>query len=55
MTSFIIKSHVDRPPAPSWNSSQDSEADCTFCRIIRNEIPAFKLFEDDRVLAILGA
>ncbi|KAF9463017.1 HIT-like protein [Collybia nuda] len=53
MTSFIIKSHVDRLPAPSWNPYQDSETDCTFCRIVRNELPAFKVFEDDNILAIL--
>lgn len=25
--------------------------DCIFCRIIRGEIPCFKVYEDDRVLA----
>ncbi|GLB38301.1 putative protein similar to CwfJ C-terminus 1 [Lyophyllum shimeji] len=51
MTSFIIKDHVDRPPAPSW--APESDSDCTFCRIIRNELPAYRVFEDDEVIAIL--
>ncbi|KAG5648375.1 hypothetical protein DXG03_004948 [Asterophora parasitica] len=51
MTSFIIKAHIDRPQAPSW--APDSEANCTFCRIIQGELPAHKVYEDDDVLAIL--
>jgi len=27
--------------------------ECVFCRIIKNEIPAIKVYEDDEVLAIL--
>ncbi|KAG5639198.1 hypothetical protein H0H81_005677 [Sphagnurus paluster] len=52
MTSFIIKDHLNRPQASSW--APDSESNCTFCRIIQNELPAYKVFEDDEVLAILG-
>ncbi|KAI0947473.1 hypothetical protein AcW1_007693 [Taiwanofungus camphoratus] len=51
MTSFIIKAHEGRPVPSSWRSHPD----CPFCRIIRGEAPAFRLFEDDRVIAILGA
>ncbi|KAF8073666.1 HIT-like protein [Lyophyllum atratum] len=51
MTSFIIKDHLERPTAPSW--APDSDSSCTFCRIIRNEIPAYRVFEDDEVIAIL--
>lgn len=29
------------------------QADCVFCRIIKGEIPAHRLFEDDLTLAIL--
>ncbi|KAJ7644326.1 HIT-like protein [Roridomyces roridus] len=47
MTSFLIKAHVGRP------SSWQSEPDCTFCRIIRNELPAVRVYENDLVLAIL--
>ncbi|KXN88144.1 Protein hit [Leucoagaricus sp. SymC.cos] len=49
MTSFIIQSHVDRDPAPSW--SQDDT--CAFCRIVQGAVPATKLYEDDEVMAIL--
>ncbi len=30
-----------------------SEKECLFCRIVRNEIPAKKVFEDEKVLAFL--
>ncbi|KAF9071217.1 HIT-like domain-containing protein [Rhodocollybia butyracea] len=48
MTSFIIKSHVQRPPH-SWK--QDSG--CAFCRIINNESPSKRVFENDKVVAFL--
>ncbi|RDB17972.1 hypothetical protein Hypma_000788 [Hypsizygus marmoreus] len=51
MTSFIIKAHESRPPAPSW--LQGSESDCPFCRIIRGELPAQRVFEDEETIAIL--
>ncbi|KAL0960820.1 hypothetical protein HGRIS_005839 [Hohenbuehelia grisea] len=47
MTSFIINSHVDRPA--SWK--QDDF--CTFCKIVNNELPSSKVFENDQVVAIL--
>jgi diadenosine tetraphosphate (Ap4A) HIT family hydrolase len=53
MTSFIIDSHLDRPLAPSWTIT-DSESDCPFCRIVRGELPAYRILENDKVLAILG-
>ena len=28
-------------------------ADCIFCKIIRGEIPSFKIFEDDEILAFM--
>ena len=31
--------------------SQASEAGCIFCRIVRGEIPAGKVYEDDEILA----
>lgn len=31
----------------------DSMADCPFCRIVAGEIPAFKIHEDDRTLAMM--
>ena len=27
--------------------------DCVFCKIIRNELPSSRIYEDDKVLAIL--
>ena len=29
------------------------DADCIFCKIIRGEIPSFKIFEDDEILAFM--
>jgi len=30
-----------------------ADADCVFCRIVKGEIPAFKLYEDDDSLAFM--
>ncbi|KAH0586142.1 hypothetical protein J132_01422 [Termitomyces sp. J132] len=51
MTSFIIKDHVNRSQAPSW--APDTNSNCTFCRIINNELPAYKIYEDDEIIVIL--
>lgn len=53
MTSFIINSHLNRPPAPSWKIT-GFESDCPFCRIIKGELQAYRVLENDKVLAILG-
>jgi histidine triad (HIT) family protein len=29
------------------------DANCVFCRIIRDEIPSFRIFEDDRTIAFM--
>ena len=29
--------------------------DCIFCKIVNNELPSYKLYEDDKVLAFLDA
>lgn len=50
MTSFIIQAHERRQIPPSWK--QDST--CTFCSIIRGQSPAFKVYEDELVIAVLG-
>lgn len=50
MTSFIINAHEGRSIHSSWR--QDNT--CAFCKIIRGELSAFKLYEDDKVIAILG-
>ncbi|KAJ7075836.1 HIT-like protein [Mycena belliarum] len=49
MTSFLIKAHEDRAPS-SWTRTH---ADCPFCQIIKNELPATRVFENDLVVAIL--
>ncbi|KAJ3935135.1 MAG: HIT-like protein [Lentinula lateritia] len=48
MTSFIIKSQVDRPPH-SWKKYSN----CAFCRIINNESPSNRVYENDKVVAFL--
>jgi len=50
MTSFIIKAHVNREPARQWKSEMHS---CPFCRIAKSEAPAHKVYETDKVIAIL--
>jgi hypothetical protein len=50
MTSFIIQSHADRPPS-SWSKQME---DCTFCSILRKELPAWVVYENEFVIAILG-
>ncbi|KAJ3516604.1 hypothetical protein NLJ89_g1029 [Agrocybe chaxingu] len=49
MTSFIIKSHEGRPLHPTWTPNPE----CTFCRIIKRELPASIVYEDEKVIAIL--
>ncbi len=49
MTSFIIDSHVDRKPS-AWND----DPDCAFCRILKGDSPAAVIYENDKVIAILG-
>ncbi|KAI0667598.1 HIT-like protein [Trametes maxima] len=49
MTSFIIQMHEHRPLPPEWKT----DPVCVFCRIVRGEAPAYKLYENDRVIAIL--
>ncbi|KAI9443237.1 HIT-like protein [Lactarius indigo] len=49
MTSFIIKAQASRPVPEFWR--KDSE--CAFCQIIRHEARAFRVYEDDQVIAFL--
>ncbi|KAK0464310.1 HIT-like protein [Desarmillaria tabescens] len=48
MTSFLIKAHVNRKPS-AWHS----DPECAFCRIINNETPSRRVYEDDKIIAIL--
>lgn len=50
MTSFIIDAHKDRKISETWRHNPD----CPFCRIIKNDLSAFKVYENDKVIAILG-
>lgn len=49
MTSFIIQAHEARPIPSLWKD----DADCPFCRIIRGDAPAVRVYENDKVIAIL--
>lgn len=50
MTSFIIKAHKGRSVPPTWAL----DADCAFCRVVKGELPTSKVYENDKVIAILG-
>ncbi|KAJ3525106.1 hypothetical protein NM688_g8456 [Phlebia brevispora] len=49
MTSFIIKAHAHRAAPDSWKP----EPGCPFCRIIHGQAPAFKVYETEKVIAVL--
>ncbi|KAJ3011003.1 hypothetical protein NUW54_g2311 [Trametes sanguinea] len=49
MTSFIIKAHEGRSIPLEWKL----DAGCAFCKIVRGEAPAHKMYETDTVIAIL--
>ncbi|KAI0743920.1 HIT-like protein [Daedaleopsis nitida] len=51
MTSFVIKDHEHREIPSTWKPARGSR--CAFCRIVRGEAPAYKLYENDSVIAIL--
>ncbi|KAG2116846.1 HIT-like protein [Suillus clintonianus] len=51
MTSFIIGAHTNRSIPTEWRD--DADRDCPFCRIIAGEMPSTRLYEDDKVIAIL--
>src|SRR5262249_6559504 len=41
------------PPSVRRISAMHSDADCIFCKIIASQIPSWRIFEDDNVLAFL--
>ncbi|KAG2129191.1 HIT-like protein [Suillus bovinus] len=51
MTSFLIGAHTNRSIPTEWKD--DADRDCPFCRIIAGEMPSTRLYEDDKVIAIL--
>lgn len=50
MTSFIVEAHVDRVMHPEWVG----DSQCVFCLILQKKIPAYILYEDEKVISILG-
>jgi len=50
MTSFIIDSHKTRNVAQSW---KEDTTFCAFCRIVENGAKAYKVYENESVIAIL--
>ncbi|KAI0766390.1 HIT-like protein [Trametes elegans] len=49
MTSFIIKQTESRPLPAQWQT----DPACPFCKIVRGDAPAYKLYENESVIAIL--
>ncbi|KAI0314018.1 HIT-like protein [Amylostereum chailletii] len=49
MTSFIVDAHTRRTTPPSWKSDDS----CVFCRIIQHTAPAYRVYEDDALVAFL--
>ena len=50
MSSFIIQSHVGHKVPLAWTRNDT----CPFCLIISGELPAQKVYETEKVIAILG-
>ena len=47
----MTDSAKSQPAAQAAASAHDDYADCIFCRIVRGEIPARKVYEDEELLA----
>jgi hypothetical protein len=50
MTSFIVEAHVGRVVRPEWAG----DPQCAFCSILQKKLPAYILYEDEKVISILG-
>ena len=50
MTSFIINAHEGRSVHSLWRQDES----CAFCKIVKGELSAYRLYENDKVIAILG-
>lgn len=51
MTSYVLEAHEKRSAIPdAWRT----DLRCVFCKIIHAQSPAYKVYEDDMVIAILG-
>ncbi|MED6160338.1 Histidine triad nucleotide-binding protein 3, variant 2 [Stylosanthes scabra] len=53
VSGFVCSFVSDTETQLSDNKNQNSQNDCVFCKIIRGESPAWKLYEDDTCLCIL--
>ena len=51
MTSYIIDSHKTRKMGGEWKPDPPF---CAFCRIIKDGAKAYKVYENEGVIAILG-
>ncbi|KAF9778742.1 HIT-like protein [Thelephora terrestris] len=49
MTSFIVEAHVGRVVRPEWAG----DPQCAFCSILQKKLPAYILYEDEKVISIL--
>ncbi|KAK2459649.1 hypothetical protein APHAL10511_008294 [Amanita phalloides] len=45
----MIKAHIGREIPQEWRSNSD----CAFCAIIREEEPAYRVYENDKIIVIL--
>ena len=51
MTSYVLKAHEERGALPeTWRRHPY----CPFCEIIYGTNPAYKVYEDEKTIAILG-
>ena len=50
MTSFIIKTQANRTVSDLWREDKE----CAFCQIIYHAARAYRIYEDDLVIAFLG-
>ncbi|KAL0369447.1 UNVERIFIED_CONTAM: Adenylylsulfatase HINT3 [Sesamum angustifolium] len=53
----LLPTCLSAPPCSSWDANGENEVKeqegCAFCKIIRGEAPALKVYEDDACLCIL--
>ena len=50
MTSFIIKAQATRTVPELWKEDRE----CAFCQIIYRTAPAYRVYEDNHIIAFLG-
>lgn len=45
--------HTSTSAVDAMDTASDTHSDCIFCKIVKGEIPATKIYEDDETLAFL--